>query len=356
MTGIWHETEGGRLVALRAEPFEREQVLHDSIERGAAMLPLPGQPTLVMLGREVQLGNGYADLIAVEAHTGRPVVIEVKLASNADRRQVFTQTLGYASYLFGLSAEGFDQLMHPHLARRGYASIAEAVAAEVGDGSVDTESFHVKLAQALEEGRFRCVVVLDTAPTDLIELTGYLQAVTNDRLDIDVVTVTAYTLQGSRVLVPQLIEPQRTPASPAPAPTRREARPAPGAQAFAQSIDQTDPAHRELLGRLLDWAQQLEAEGLATLYTTVGKGRWVLNPRLPGQDRGLVTIWNDGGAYLSPQRSVFQAEAPQTLAHLDQYLPGEIRQNKPLTSPIDQDVLAALTDAYLEAREGGRQA
>ncbi|MGI5205803.1 hypothetical protein ACQEU6_30040 [Spirillospora sp. CA-108201] len=355
MTGIWHETESGHLVALEAEPFEREQILHDSIERGAAMLPLPGQPTLVMLGREVQLGNGYADLIAVEAQTGRPVVIEVKLASNADRRQVFTQTLGYASYLFGLSTEVFGQLMQPHLARRGYASIVEAVVAEVGDGSVEIESFNANLAQALEEGWFRCVVVLDTAPADLIELTGYLQAVTNDRLDIDVVTVTAYTLQGSRVLVPQLIEPQRTAASPAPAPSRREARPAPGAQAFTDSIDQADPAHHELLRRLLDWAQHLQAEDLATLYTTVGKGRWVLNPRLPGQNRGLVTIWNDGGAYLSPQRSVFQAEAPQTLARLDQRLPGEIRQNNYLTSPLDQGVLALLTDAYLEARREGRQ-
>ncbi|GAA0234615.1 hypothetical protein GCM10009527_033890 [Actinomadura nitritigenes] len=112
MVGIWRETGGG-LVALRPEPFEREQVLHDSIEHGAAMLPLPGQPTVVLLGREVQLGNGYADLIAIEAETGRPVVIEAKLASNADRRQVLTQTLGYASYLFGLSADAFERLLRP---------------------------------------------------------------------------------------------------------------------------------------------------------------------------------------------------------------------------------------------------
>ncbi|MBO2443804.1 hypothetical protein J4557_40400 [Actinomadura nitritigenes] len=350
MVGIWHETSGG-LVALRPEPFEREQVLHDSIERGAAMLPLPGQPTLVMLGREVQLGNGYADLIAIEVETGRPVVIEVKLASNADRRQVFTQTLGYASYLFGLSVDAFEQLLRPHLARGGHASIAEAVVAGVGDGSVDAESLNAQMAQALEEGRFRCVVVLDTAPADLIELTGFLQAVTNDRLDIDVVTVAAYTVEGTRVLVPQLVEPERTAAlALAAAPVRRDAKPAPGAQAFADSIDQAGPEHRELLRRLLDWARHLEAEDLAVLYTTIGKGRWVLNPRLPGQGRGLVTIWNDGGAFVSPQRSVFQTEAPRTLAHLDERLPGEIRQNNYLTSPIDQDVLALLTDAYKEAR------
>ncbi|WP_157430941.1 hypothetical protein [Actinomadura macra] len=131
-------------------------------------------------------------------------------------------------------------------------------------------------------------------------------------------------------------------------------------QVFTQTLGYAsylaDPAHQELLRRLLDWAQHLQAEGLATLYTTVGKGRWVLNARLPGQGRGLVTVWNDRGAYLSPQRSVFQAEAPQTLARLDQRLPGEIRQNNYLTSPLDQDVLALLTAAYREARGEERRA
>ena len=63
------------------------------------MLPLPGQPRLVILGREVPLGAGYADLIALDGRTGLPVVIEVKLAANTDRRAVFTQVLGYADAL-----------------------------------------------------------------------------------------------------------------------------------------------------------------------------------------------------------------------------------------------------------------
>jgi hypothetical protein len=193
-------------------------------------------------------------------------------------------------------------------------------------------------------------VVLDAASADLVELAGYLQTVTNDRLDIDLVTVTAYTIEGSRVLVPQLVEPQRMSATSAQPPRRAgDARPAPGADAFADTIETADPAHRELLRRLCDWARHLEAEGIATLYTTVGQGRWVLNPRLPGQNRGMFTIWNDHGGYVSPQRSVLQVEAPQTLARLDERLPGQIRQNNYLTSDIDEEILALLTDAYLEA-------
>jgi hypothetical protein len=95
----------------------------------------------------------------------------------------------------------------------------------------------------------------------------------------------------------------------------------------------------------------LESDGLATLFTTVGKGRWVLNPRLPGQSRGMFTIWNDGGAYVSPQRSVIQDEAPNTLARLDHRLPGEIRQNNYLKSEISEGALALLRSAYEEAAD-----
>ncbi len=101
MTGTWQDTPDG-LVPLPTQPFLREKDLHDSIERAPAMLPLRGQPRLVILGREVLLGTGYADLVALDADTGQPVVIEVKIAANSDRRSVFTQVLGYASHLFRL--------------------------------------------------------------------------------------------------------------------------------------------------------------------------------------------------------------------------------------------------------------
>lgn len=40
------------------------------------MLPLAGSPQLTVLGREVRLGSGCADFIAVES-TGRLAIIEV---------------------------------------------------------------------------------------------------------------------------------------------------------------------------------------------------------------------------------------------------------------------------------------
>lgn len=85
------------------------------------MLPLAGSPQLTMLGREVRLGSGYADLIAVES-TGRLVIIEVKLADNAEsRRAVVAQVLSYAGYLQGLDPEQrrSQPAEHRRLAERG---------------------------------------------------------------------------------------------------------------------------------------------------------------------------------------------------------------------------------------------
>ena len=102
MTAIWGSGTDGNWRALEPAAYQAEAELHDLVEKAPQMLPLAGSPQLTVLGREVRLGSGCADLIAVES-TGRLVVIEVKLAGNAEsRRAVVAQVLSYAGYLQGL--------------------------------------------------------------------------------------------------------------------------------------------------------------------------------------------------------------------------------------------------------------
>jgi hypothetical protein len=352
VTGIWAEAADGRWRALPPVGFAQEQELHDLIERSPAMLPLAGAPRLVILGREVRCGTGRADLVAVDAETGTPVVIEIKLASNTDRRAVLTQVLGYAAHLRRLDMAGFEALLAPHLAKLRAANLRDAVTAAVQDPAFDTASFTGMLADALAEGRFRCAVVIDAAPPDLIELVGYLQDVTNDRLALDLITVTAYQVADQRVLVPQLVEPDRTPApAVVSSDVSAEASITKGPNVFADAIEQAAVEHQPLLRRLHDWARQLEADGLAVLYSSTGRGRWVLNPRLPGQQRGLITIWNERGASIAPYRTVFTQEAPGTLAALDEAYPEQIRQGNYLHADYDDQLLRLLRAAYEEARD-----
>jgi len=211
------------------------------VEETPQMLPLAGDPRLVMIGKEVLLGDGYADLIAVE-RSGRLVVVEMKLSRNAEaRRAVVAQILTYdAVHLKGLSPETVERdVLGRHLRDRGYESIQDAISSNDQEGSFDPASFSEGLTECLTKGHFRLVLVLDEAPQELVTLLGYLESVTEELL-IDLIAVSAYDVGGSRVLVPQRVDAER----PAPEPTPPKTPPsgpggwyAEGAEDFAATID-----------------------------------------------------------------------------------------------------------------------
>src|ERR1700683_2775734 len=146
MTAVWGSGPDGQWHTLAPATYQAEAQLHDLVERTPQMLPLAGSPRLTVLSREARLGTGYADLLAVEStgrlviievklagnaesrrggggaglgtgsadllaveSTGRLVIIEVKLAGNAEsRRAVVAQVLSYAGYLQGLDVEQLE--------------------------------------------------------------------------------------------------------------------------------------------------------------------------------------------------------------------------------------------------------
>ncbi|HET8626304.1 MAG TPA: hypothetical protein VFL91_02740 [Thermomicrobiales bacterium] len=317
------------------------------------MLPLTGAPQLVVVGREVQLGNGYADLIAVEP-SGRLAIIEVKLARNAEaRRAVVAQVLTYAAYLRGMELAALEQgILGRHLGERGYTDLADAVASNDQAGAFEPAAFAEGVAESLGRGRFRLVIVLDEAPEELVRLVGYLSAVA-DQLLIDLITVSAYEVNGSQILVPQRVDAEE--ARPAP-PGSMPKVPAPaggyseGAEVFRAAIDKAPEPARQMLHCLLDWALSLEAEGLVRLGTYRGTTqRWTLLPRLRADNAGLVTIWNDNGAYLSFYRSVFERRAPASLPRVEELVaPSRIGQGNTIRT-ITPELQGALTAAYREA-------
>jgi hypothetical protein len=269
------------------------------------MLPLAGDPTLTVVGREVALGGNSADFVPLEP-AGRPVIIEIKLRRNAEaRRAVVAQALSYAAFLHGTDAERLERdILGRHLRERGHGSLLEALEANVQEG-VEPDAVTEGLRDSLNRGAFRVVVVLDEAPTELIRLVDYLEAIGGDHLTVDLVTVAAYDVAGTQVLIPQRVEPGRLPEDrPRVRPQRDEGYLSDGFVDFEAGITQAPPDNREDLDRLCRWARDLEERGLARLATYNGKGRKTLLPRLSDEDVGLVTIWNDNGASLQLWRSV----------------------------------------------------
>jgi hypothetical protein len=350
MTAIWrHADEGYR----RLEPtgFPNEAELHELISRTPELLPLSGAPDLVVLGNEVALGNGYADVLALE-RSGRFVLIEVKLARNGEaRRAVVAQLLSYASFLRGNEVGALEQgTLAVHLRRRGATDIAALAASGLQDETIAGDAFRGAMQQSLDGGSFRLVLVLDDAPAELVSLVGYLEDISASII-VDLITVAQYELGSERVVVPQRVEPGRVePASSDALPDAPSAVTTPGADDFLASIEMAPEADRPPLRLLAQWAQDLERRGLARLVTTSGvTGRKVLKPYVVGEQVGLVTVWNENGAAaLSLWRTVFDRCAPKSIPRLEELTGGEVGNGRSVAN-ITDEVLEVLTGAYEES-------
>jgi hypothetical protein len=333
--------------------FPSEEALHDLVEDAPHLLPLSGDPALVVVGREVALGTGYADLVAVEGE-GRVVIIEIKLRKNAEaRRAVVAQVLTYAAYLRGVSPDSLErEILRPHLDQRPFGSLAEAAREADQTGEFDDQAFGEGLAASLGAGAFRLVLVLDEAPAELVQLVGYLETISAGVV-VDLISVSAYDVGDEQILVPQRVDPEHDASVTAvrtEAPTRRATKPKPvdGTEPFEQAIERTDGATQDSLRRLLAWARELENRKLATLKTVLGEGRQILLVWLPGEKAGLVTIWNDSGAYISLWRSVFVRHAWEQIDPIERLTAKPIGQGTSVPEPPEA-LLDRLTAAYESA-------
>jgi len=319
------------------------------------LLPLAGSPRLIVLGREVGLPNGAIDVLAVET-SGRPSIIEIKLARNSEaRRAVVSQVLAYAAFLRGFAAKDLERgPLNGPLQRLGYASLEEAVEGQDQEGAVDFDSFRSSFQRYLNNGQFRLVLVLDDVSSELERIVGYLDSVTEPGLTIDLVTVSVYEVGGTQVALPQRISPDLDAATEAekPKPTGQLSD---GPQAFVESVAGISGPDGEVFNGLIAWAKDLEQLPNVRLWSYVGTGarRITLMPRLIQENAGLVTIWNDNGRpSISMWRSVFERRAPNAIRQVEDLIaPVAIGQGNSLPE-INSEVLVALKGAYEEAAAG----
>ena len=351
MTAIWHE-DGNTWKLLSPSDFPDEAKLQSLVEDAPHTLPLSGTPGLVILGREVRLGTSFVDLLAVEAN-GRPAIIEIKLARNAEaRRAVVAQVLAYAAALDGLSVEELEvTILRTHLATRGYSDIGEAVEASDQIGQVERASFYRALSTALREGNLRLVMVLDSIPDELARLVSFLERKA-ERLVIDLIRMSAFDIGGTTILVPQRIEPaHRTPTGDdGDAPERQRGELVEGADDFEQGCAYAGGRDKEVFAELIAWARSLATRGLAQLYSYhCVRDRMTLLPKIQPDNAGFATVWNDRGPALQLWRSVFERRAPESLRQIDAILaPDSVRQGMTLRD-IPDGLLPLLTMAYEEA-------
>jgi len=359
MTAIWQESPAPAHEWTLLEPagFPDERTLHDLVAAAPQLLPLSGSPRLTLLGSQVLLGSGYADLLAIEPD-GRPVIIEIKLRNNTEsRRAVVAHVLAYAAALHRISAEQFErEVLAKHLGGR---SLLDVVHESAQEESVDAPEFAETLGTTLRDGTFRLVLVLDQAPDDLVRLVGYVEAITSG-LSVDLVTLAAYEIGNRRVIIPQRVEPQRRQLQKTePVETNRPGRPRmgdimPGVEPFRSQLATVPSNCRPALERFAAWAQRLADERLAEVSTYFGKrGEVMLLPRLLPERAGLVSLcqWTDNSAMLSLWRSVFERRAPMSIERIESLIAPILLGNGKTVYDVSDELLEALYDAYIEAHK-----
>ena len=137
---------------------------------------------------------------------------------------------------------------------------------------------------------------------------------------------------------------------------QRKASPTPvatdGTNDFVKSID-TAPAEKQAeLRRVAAWANSLIEEGMAKASTTTGKGRWVLNMRLPDEAVGLISIYNEKGGYICFYRAAFERRAPNSIVRIEDVIKPVVIGKGTCTHAMTDELLTAIAEAYREAKRG----
>ncbi len=185
-----------------------------------------------------------------------------------------------------------------------------------------------------------------------MRLVGYLETVT-EGLSVDLVTVAAYDVADRRIVVPQRVDPGRR--------TRAEldgcvSRSNPsertlGAVAFRQQIAAAPEEHQQTLTRFAERAESIASQEPAVVDTNRSQAGTVLLPRLLPERAALAGLWRnpDGRPSLQLWRTVFQRRAPASLEAIEQLLGGRRIGQGTVIAPVSEQLLEALSAAYLEA-------
>ena len=356
MSGIWINVDGDwRQAPIR--PFVNEHALHKMIADAPDILPLSGSPDLTVLGSEVALGSGSADILAVES-SGRPAIIEVKLARNAEaRRTIVAQVLDYAASFQGYATEDLERgPLRSHLAKLGCSTILEAAQNMWAD--IDGDAFAERLQDCLDTGHFRLVLALDAASPNLGRMMSYLDAVTVGELAIDLITVETRDVNGTLAASAQRVSPDLSETAPSVAAAQRAARvrtksiESEGADEFRAATEDVTGDDRAELDRLIAWAEHVVSEipgaGLTSVTNVPQPALRILAHRDAGGQ--MATLFHTRtGLKLWVRPRDFQRLAPDSIAPVERAIGTEIGGGKYAESPAPDVVLDALASAYKEA-------
>jgi hypothetical protein len=193
---------GERWHAPASESFDDEATLELLLKESPDLLPGAQGAPIAVVSQLYIPETGPADLIAVSTR-GSITVVECKLKANPEiRRNVVGQVFAYASGLWKMRYDEFDELY----AKRAGLPLAEHVraAAEKAAVDFDEEAFRTAIASALAQGDVGMVIAVDSITDELRRTVEFVNSHTVQTVDLLALAL-RYVKDGEvEVLVPTL--------------------------------------------------------------------------------------------------------------------------------------------------------
>ena len=207
---ILSRKSGARWEKVQEHQFESEGRLQDLLYGSPEVIPVASlggkrlQPKLFV--KEAGLpGSGNSDLIGIDEEGGI-TIIECKLATNPEiRRKVIGQVLEYASYLWGMPYDSFDQ-MCCHAENWQLTSLAAEMEVRIAGTSEQwsRERFVAAVEATLNAGDFSLIIAVDRITHQLKRTIEFMDSKERGGAHVCALEMTQYALTGFEILVPRL--------------------------------------------------------------------------------------------------------------------------------------------------------
>ena len=186
------------------EPITQSYTKEAELQRLLAHAPglIPGvDPERCVVAREVHLGEGYADLVVVDAD-GVITIVECKLRANPEiRRSVVGQLMAYAAGLWRLSYDEFDATMS---ASHAQLSDLDDKSNAGEDPEPSASSVRESIARSLASGRFRLVIAVDHITGEHRSIIEYLNTQTVGDVQVLGLELEYVADEGVEILIPNI--------------------------------------------------------------------------------------------------------------------------------------------------------
>lgn len=275
--GAWREPVG--------HGYDNEAALQSILAEHPALVP--GVTGEAIACREFESTVGPADVLILDSE-GSITVVECKLRANAEvRRTVVGQVLDYASRLWQMDVDQFQQRwMHADSGRSPF------------DRLDDTDNeVRYRVAANLADARFNLVLAVDALNDDLRRIVEYLNTITKPTTGVMLVEFTRHHEGPVEILIPRSFGAELVDAK---VDAEAKLRPRWTAQQYTEWCTEHHPATLRVVDAVLDAAHEqgfeiaggrAETPSLNTAFRGPdGERIWILNLYTDGTRGPLVEV------------------------------------------------------------------